>query len=365
MLAFFDTLLHNLWTLLKSISCWLILSFLISGLLHIILRPEILQKNLGNKKLSSLLKATISGVLLPICSCGIAPLGLSLYYSGAYLGNVLAFMTATPVINPTAVLVAWATLGERLTLIYIATGIVIALIVGTIANNFSKEELAYSNLGVTIETVTKNVRLPLWERIFAGLKWSAEFLGKKSCKYAVPGIVLAALLLTVVPTSFIQRYLSSPNMLSILGIVALSAVMYVCSVGHIPFIAALLGAGASPGIAVTFLIAGSATNLPGLISIYNLIGKRAAVIYCATLTVLSIIAGYLTNLFLPNYIPVFDISINQGKLEMAGKLSIQFPTWAQLICAALTVALFLWNYYPALAVWAGDRLGGRKSHEEV
>jgi hypothetical protein len=65
------------------------------------------QRALGNKSVSALFKATVSGMLLPICSCGVIPLGLGLYYSGAYLGPVLAFMVATPIINPAAVILFW------------------------------------------------------------------------------------------------------------------------------------------------------------------------------------------------------------------------------------------------------------------
>jgi uncharacterized membrane protein YraQ (UPF0718 family) len=90
------------WQLLNISSFWLVISFFLCGLLHIVLRPEFLQQSLGNTKLSSLVKATISGMLLPICSCGVVPLALSLYYSGAYLGPTLAFLVATPIINPAA-----------------------------------------------------------------------------------------------------------------------------------------------------------------------------------------------------------------------------------------------------------------------
>ncbi len=89
--------------LLNGASTWLIFSFILAGLLHNILAPDKFQKMLGNKKISSLIKATLSGMLLPICSCGVIPLGLSLYYSGAYLGPTLAFIASTPIINPIAV----------------------------------------------------------------------------------------------------------------------------------------------------------------------------------------------------------------------------------------------------------------------
>jgi len=364
MIGFFQTLLYNSWSLLKSISCWMIFSFLLAGFLHNILRPEILQRNLGNKKFSSLLKATISGALLPICSCGVVPLGLSLYYSGAYLGNVLAFMIATPMINPAAVLLALATLGKELTIIYVAAGIGVPILVGAAANLFAKEELAYPN-AVKMDHAVTSVRLPLKDKILFGLKWGFNFLGKEISKYVVPGIILAAFILTVIPVSFIQKYLSSPDMVSILGIAGLGAIMYVCAVGHIPFVAALIGAGAAPGIAITFLLTGTATNLPEMISIFKLMGKRTLIIYSGSLVVLSLGMGYLTNTILTNFIPVFDISIQQGKLDLAQKLSVYFPAWAEVICALLIIMLFLGNYLPGLQVWLQDKFAGSKPHEEI
>jgi uncharacterized membrane protein YraQ (UPF0718 family) len=69
---------------LNTSSDWLILSFLLAGLLHHILSPDRLQEMLGNKRVATLGKAIASGLLLPICSCGVIPLGLGLYFSGAY-----------------------------------------------------------------------------------------------------------------------------------------------------------------------------------------------------------------------------------------------------------------------------------------
>ena len=89
-------------TALNGASGWLVISFFLAGILHNVLSAEKFQNHLGNKKLSSIFKATISGMFLPICSCGVFPIGISLYYSGAYLGPVLAFMTSTPIINPIA-----------------------------------------------------------------------------------------------------------------------------------------------------------------------------------------------------------------------------------------------------------------------
>jgi uncharacterized membrane protein YraQ (UPF0718 family) len=67
--------------ILNDVSPWIVISLVIAGFLHSVLTPERFQRHLGNKKMSSLFKATVSGMLLPICSCGVIPLGLGMYYS--------------------------------------------------------------------------------------------------------------------------------------------------------------------------------------------------------------------------------------------------------------------------------------------
>ena len=107
---------------LNDVSPWLIISFMVAGGMHHLLNPARLQHLLGNRRMSTLIKATLSGMMLPICSCGVIPLGLGLYYTGAYLGPTLAFMVATPIINPAAVLLAYGLLGPQLATIYLVSG---------------------------------------------------------------------------------------------------------------------------------------------------------------------------------------------------------------------------------------------------
>ena len=113
---------------LNGASGWLIISFFLAGVLHNVLSPRKFQHHLGNRKISSLIKATISGMFLPICSCGVIPIGISMYYSGAYLGPVLAFMTSTPVINPIAVVLSMGLLGPKISIIYVFSGFFVPMI---------------------------------------------------------------------------------------------------------------------------------------------------------------------------------------------------------------------------------------------
>ncbi len=351
--------LQTYWQLLNISSFWLVFSFFLCGLLHIVLRPEFLQKSLGNTKLSSLVKATISGMLLPICSCGVVPLAMSLYYSGAYLGPTLAFLVATPIINPAAVLLAFALLGPQLTIIYVITGFILPIIIGVIGNKWGKNELvspmaaamANAPAGAGLKRFAK-VKTPWHKKFYSGLDWGVRSLGLQVSRYVLVGILFAALLLTIIPMSFIQDYLSSPALISLLGVVILGAIMYVCAVGHIPFIAALIAAGAAPGVAITFLLSGVATNLPELISIYKLIGKRTVVIYTVTVVVLSVMVGYITNvLLLPGFTPVFDLSNAQNSIDLAQKMSLAVPSWVEYICSLIIIAMGAIAWWPVCRKW--------------
>lgn len=352
--------LETTWQLLETSAFWLLFSFALCGLLHVFLRPEALQKFLGNKKFSSLVKATISGMLLPICSCGVIPLALSLYYSGAYLGPTLAFMTATPIINPAAVILAYALLGPKIATIYLVSGFLIPIICGVAANLFGGKETR-SPLTVEMERnqaeaadagdsqpavvfEEKISKIPVKTKLAAGMKWGFQSLGLEVSRYAFLGMLMAAILLMIVPVSFIQTYLSNPGLISLLGTVLLGAVMYVCALGHIPFIAALISSGASPGVAVTFLLTGVATNLPEIISIGKLIGKRTILIYTGTLVVMGMLIGYFTNLILVDFVPVFDISGAQTQIKVANSLSFAVPGWVESACAfgILVMGVYSW-----------------------
>ena len=338
------------WAMLETSGPWLIVSFLLCGILHAVLRPEALQQSLGNKKLSSIVKATVSGMLLPICSCGVVPLSLGLYYSGAYLGPTLAFLVSTPIINPAAVILAYAMLGPEIASIYLVSGFVIPFFIGLIGNRFAGGELQSpmaANLASHRDGREElHPRQPLMQRLRGGIEWGFNDLAVQTCRLIIVGTAFAALLLTVVPTSFILNYLSNPRLLSLLGITLLGCVMYVCALGHIPFIAALVSAGAAPGVAVTFLLSSVATNFPEMVSIWRLIGKRAVVIYTGTLVVFGLIFGYITNLLLAGrFMPVFDLSQSQGKIDFVSHISVDFPQWFKVFCAVLVVGIGAYGWF--------------------
>lgn len=366
--SFIFSIIQSAWSMLNSSSSWMVFSFAVAGVLREFLKPEKIQKTaIGSKRISGVFWTTLSGMFIPICSCGTIPLGISMYYSGAYLGPTLAFMTSTPMINPLAVILAWGLLGKEITIIYIITGFVAPMIIGIVANHFAGNEL---HIGLrnknneeaegTISLETDEEEEPamiqlefeepsVWEKLKSGLRWSFTELSVTISKYTVSGMLIAGFLFTVVPQSFVQDYLGNPGMISLLGITVVAALMYVCAVGHIPFIAALVASGAAPGVTITFLMAGAGTNIPELLTISKTIGKRAMFMYFSMVVVISNLVGYLTNrLLMPGFNPVLDFDRTSHTIQQANKLIIALPDWGEWICSGILVAYAAYALFKAV-----------------
>ena len=335
-------------SMLNSASPWIVFSFAMAGIIHEFVGTDLMKKaSLGSTSLAGILSMTLTGMCLPICSCGTIPLGISMYYSGAYLGPVLTFMTSSPMINPIAIILSLGLLGPQITLIYVLMGFFCPMLIGVIANRLGGDELyykpAYENARMQL-----NLKMPkktLRQRIIKGLHWSFTELAMAISKYTVSGMLIAGVLFTVVPQGAIQRYLGDPGMISLLGITVVAALMYVCAVGHIPFIAAIVASGAAPGVAITFLTAGCATNIAELISIRKSIGKRAVTLYMISVILLSQVGGMLANVLLPDFEPVLDFDKVTNSISRANTFIIEFPDWLQLLCS------FVLTCYAAVSLY--------------
>lgn len=349
MMEYLSAIIRASINILNSASPWIVCSYIIAGLLHDVLPSGKFLKHLGTKKISAIFYTTISGMFLPICSCGTIPLGISMYYSGAYLGPVLAFMTSTPVINPIAVILSYGLLGRDITIIYLCIGFILPFLVGILGNNLSGSELYYKEASGYITGNAYVDDRTIVEKLKDGMSWVINDFGLTISKYVISGMLMAGFILVTFPSSVIQKYLGNPSALSLFNIGILAAVMYVCAVGHIPFIAAMIASGASPGSAVTFLIAGASTNIAELISIYKMIGKRAAILYGGFVTALSFVFGYITNLILmPDFKPSISISSIDYSINYANKLMVIFPEWSKYLSSTIIFGFFLFAMYQKL-----------------
>jgi len=259
---------------------------------------------------------------------------------------VLAFMTSSPMINPIAVILAYGLLGKEIATVYLITGFVAPMIIGIVANRFAGPELHRPKAegeggGGTI--VLEMEKPSLFARLRNGMRWSYSELAVKVSGYTITGMLLLGLLFNTVPQSYIQRYLGDPGFISLFGITVVAALMYVCAVGHIPFIAAIVASGAAPGVAITFLMAGAGTNIAELLTINRTIGKRSMIMYFSLVVVISNCVGFLTNKMFPNFKPVLNFDAATRSISTANRLIINFPEWLNYACSAVLACLAVWS----------------------
>lgn len=308
----FTTLINSL---LES-APYIVLGFLIAGIIKIWVPKGVLQKHLGENSSKPLIKSVGIGALLPLCSCGTIPLGVGLYRSGAAVGNMLAFMTSTPILSPVLIILSINLLGWKLTLTLIIVAIVGSFIIGSIGNRLFKNRSEERSCQKSVEE--SKVFTPLKEagfdrvdrtvnstknRVIETLRWSFKELGADVSVDIIIGLSIASILLTLLPLELISSYLGQQNISTLIYVILLGIPVYACSIPSIPVVQGLLLLGVSPGAAVAYMIAGPATNLGELNAIRKSMGSRPAIFYTVSLILIALIAGIITDqLVFPNYL---------------------------------------------------------------
>lgn len=284
-------------TLLES-APYIVIGFLIAGAIRIWVPTNILQHHLGGRSRETLFKSVGIGAILPLCSCGTIPLGVGLYRSGAAVGNILAFMTSTPILSPVLIALSLNLLGWKLTATLVASAVIGSLITGHIGNRLfkerdrcKKEEKQFS----ATERKSKN-------RVVETIRWSLAELGTDVSVDIFIGLGIAALIIHGLPMEWISSWLGQQDLLTLIYVIILGIPVYACSVPSIPVVQGLLLLGASPGAAIAYMIAGPATNLGELNAIRKSMGSKPALFYAAALITIALISGAVTDqLIFPDY----------------------------------------------------------------
>jgi uncharacterized membrane protein YraQ (UPF0718 family) len=333
---------------------WIVASLLVGGLVREFLPTTRLRAAMHRAGPYGVAGAVGLGALLPICSCGVIPLAVSFYLSGARLAAVVGFAVATPVINPAAVILSYALLGPQLTLAYVVFGLTAPFLMGYIVERGGARPTAVaahleSCCCAGGDTMAASAE-PIGRRLGRALRWGFGELGPTLGLYIGVGAALAGALAVAVPDAWIGRYLgASAPITSLLLVALLGASIYVCAVAHIPLVAALLAAGAGPGAAIVFLVTGAATNLPEFIALQRVLGTRAVLLYVGGLVSLSLLAGTLVNFWLDGYQPLVDPlrSLQWGDLadQLTPVISQPLAEASALVVAVLIVwGLANWLY---------------------
>lgn len=283
------------WQTVTAMAPYLLLGFLVSGLLSIWLSAEFVRRHLGKGRWQAIVKAALLGVPLPLCSCGVIPVSLSLYKQGASKAATLSFLLSTPQTGVDSILVTYSLLGPVVALIRpvaaFLTGIFGGFLISFAEPNAPSGSVGEQQKGSAVKqavSFSHLLRQALW--------YGFVILPTDIAPAMLAGIAIAAAINLFVPEDFFATFLAGGSgFLAMLAMMALGVPIYVCATASVPIALALIEKGVSPGAAVVFLITGPATNAAGLTTLWSALGTRAAVCYLISVIVCAFATGFLLD----------------------------------------------------------------------
>jgi hypothetical protein len=348
--------------LLNEMAPWLILGLVFAGLLKVFFPQEKVQKYMGKPTTKSAVNASLMGIPMPLCSCGVIPTGISFFRNGASKGATNSFLISTPQTGVDSIFATYSMLGWPFAILRPIVAFVTGIVGGILTNLLIKEK-------------------PVDKNPFAGFKIDPGALGKKGgsaakvatcaddacgcheekapkgnafvqathyafiellqdiAKWLIIGFLIAALISVALPADFFSRF-QGMGLLEILIILAASVPLYICATGSIPIAAVLLIKGVSPGAALVFLMAGPATNMATIAVLGKTMGRKSLLIYLGTIIGGAVLFGLLTNWLIPVDLIMGQIAHihGDGEHEMV-------PKWLQIASSVLLIGSLIFGYF--------------------
>jgi hypothetical protein len=289
------------WSIIGDMAPYLLFGFLISGILSVVISPRIVEKNLGGKGLWPIIKASLFGIPLPLCSCGVIPVASSLYNHGANRSSTTSFLISTPQTGIDSIMVTYSLLGPLFTIFRPISAFLAGILGGGLVSlTEDSKEITPTHKKLQKKTVkNQNVFKKIFNYGFISLP---QDIGKP----LIVGLAIAALISMVVPDDFFAGYIGDGFMGMVIMMFA-GIPVYVCATASVPVAVVLIAKGISPGAALVFLMTGPATNAATISTVWKIMGRRTAGIYLFTVAISSLIAGSLLNsLSSGNHIQVHD-----------------------------------------------------------
>ena len=317
----------------------LFIAFSISGAIIVFMSQGAVLKQMGPNanKLKAYSVASVSGVILAVCSCSVLPMFASIRKKGAGIGPAIAFLFSGPAINILAVTLTFSDIGIDIALARIIGAIILAFVIGfTMFVIYRKSEKVDANEALFDQVVEDTPNLKTWQKalffatlfailifgvyepaptlifvvfliaqLIAFFKWSdiklwgkeTAILAKKILPLFVVGIFFAGILSALITQDMLATFVGSNTYIANIFASMIGAVMYFATMTEVPIVRALLDNGMHRGPATALLLAGPSLSLPNMIIISKVIGIKRALTYIVLVVVLSalvgLIAGYI------------------------------------------------------------------------
>ncbi|MBN1595050.1 permease [candidate division FCPU426 bacterium] len=347
--------LSELWKILTELAPWLFLGASMAGLLKIFLPRNFISTHMGGSSVWSILKTTLLGIPLPLCSCGVLPATLGLKKDGASNGAAVGFLISTPQTGIDSILVTSSFLGWPLALFKVGSALVTGLLGGLFVQ-------ATETKGISTPVHPLPEKAPMLPPRQTASKWRIvwnysihELIGGIYI-YLAAGLVIAALISTLFPTNALAQMPALQGMGGMLLMLGLSIPIYVCTTGSVPIAASLIAAGLPVGSALVFLMAGPATNIATLSAVTRSFGARITAIYLGTVVLASMVFGLV---FQSTFLPTPDSLIPLHQHHTAWYYMVLNHAAAVL----LTALMLRWAWQDLQSWWR--RLKGQRPAQQA
>lgn len=335
---------NNFLKLLDAMSVYVIFGLFIAGILKQLIPKDFVSSHLGSNSTTSVIKATIFGIPLPVCSCSVIPLAQGLRKEGASKGAVQSFLISTPITGVDSILATFSFFGLIFTVFRIISSIVIAIIVGLLQNyiekdtpkkkfvntntfstikkpslnqNFTNNKLSFSTKQKDTKINKKDEKINFsFIDIF---KYGYGVLFADMAKALLIGLVLGAAFTTFIPQEY-SKLLFDNKILTYFVILIVAIPLYTCATASLPIAAAFMIQGMSGGAAFIFLTAGPATSMVTMSVIYKMLGKTSLIIYTGTIATLSLVFGLIFD-FYTNDLQILNLSHEMQELSIISSFS--------------------------------------------
>lgn len=358
--------------IINEMSPYLLLGFLLAGLMHAFIPQKYYSKYLAKPNFKSVVNATLFGIPLPLCSCGVIPTAMSLRKEGASKGAATSFLIATPQTGVDSIIATSSLMGLPFAIIRPIAALITAIFGGTLVNKLDNNteehheehhedehecechhEHHEHECGCHHEHEHEHPTT-FFQKIKSALQYGYVEMMEDIGKWLIVGLIVAGLITVFVPTEVFKVF-NENTILSMLLVLAIAVPMYVCATGSIPIAVALIMKGLTPGAGLVLLMAGPACNMASMLVVKKVMGTKTLIIYLASIIIGSIVFGAAIDFMQFNGIMDFTANlVNTTHCE-------EGSGWIEWTSTGILVALLI----NALVI---NRLRGEKHchcHHEV
>lgn len=329
-------ILSGCWETLTAMSPYLLMGFFVAGLLSVLIRRETVERQLGGNGFWPILKASLFGVPLPLCSCSVIPVAASLRRHGASRGATAAFLISTPQTGVDNILTTYGLLGGVFAIFLPITTFVSGLLGGLVVQAFGRPPVPDGAVQQCTDECCADdkPRVAAWRRI---LHHGFVVLPRDLARPMTVGLLVAGLMGALVPDNFFSETIGT-GLPAMLLMMLVGVPIYVCAIASIPVAAMMMVKGVTAGTALVFLMTGPATNAATIAVVWKMLGRRAVALYLAAIAATALGSGLILDRFF-TIVPVVRGHAGHGMLSPA----------VSAISAAALLALL------AYSVWSGRK----------